>query len=500
MKEKIINSSLASKIRYSYLLLIVPSILFLVFAIVSTYYMNLKYNDMIKSATTASKFSLEFKDDFDYKTYLLIVGNQTIEETQLYEMIDQAYEIAENLEEITITSDSEQRLVAAKKYLDNLRKYIGRIEENLTLEDRYEENIEIWENDVQIVTTLLSDSINEYLFLEIQNIQRLQEESQKSYMLMVNGVIGGLLVLTLVMIILSYFISESIASPIRQLNKVTEQVAKGDLSVRANIKQGTEVKELGNSLNEMIEKIETLLENVKADQTYLREAELELLQSQINPHFLYNTLDTIVWLAEGGDQKQVVEMVESLSDFFRISLNKGKELITLEEEIKHVTSYLEIQQIRYRDILSYEIQMDETCKNYLIPKITLQPLVENALYHGIKNKRGMGKIIILIEKQSNKNAQKIIEEENSRNDNLVEVVGDSYQIKIIDNGIGMTQAQLKEVDATIHNSDTENRKSFGLFNVNERIRLKFGEIYGLSFESTYKEGTTATLVLPCYKG
>lgn len=477
MKHRIKNASLASKIRYSYLFFFVPLFLFLVFAISMIYGANVKYSEMIQSATLASKFGLEFKDEFDYNTYLLIVGNQTIEETNLYGMLDEANEIADSLEKLTITTESRERLTAVKKYLMNLRKYIGRIEENLEIGDKYEENMQIWETDVQIVTSLLSESMNEYLYLEIQNIQKEQIRNEDTYLDIINVLIIIMLVFTIGLIVLSFFISESIASPIRELNQVTKQVAKGELSVRASIRPGTEVQELGTSLNEMIEKIQELLDKVTKEQSNLREAELELLQSQINPHFLYNTLDTIVWLAETGNQKQVVDMVESLSDFFRISLNNGKELITIEEELSHVNSYLEIQQIRYRDIMTYEIQADDSLNSYLIPKISLQPIVENALYHGIKNKRGQGMIRICSTKS-----------------------GEDMKIEIEDNGIGMTEQKLKAVREAVLEASESQRNSFGLYNVNERIRLKFGVEYGLGFESTYGEGTKVTLTLPCKTG
>lgn len=433
----------------------------------------MRYNDMIQSAVVASKFGLEFKDDFDYETYLLIVGNKSPEETSLHTMIEDAYDIIENLEALAVSDSSTERLASLRKYLQNLENYIVRIEDNLTQDDMYEENIQIWENDVQIVTALLNESMNEYLYYEIQNIKVLQARNEQSYVKMMNVILISMAVLAGALLVLSFFISESIASPIRELNKVTNQVAKGDLSVRAHIADGTEVKELSTSLNTMIDKIEELLEEVRTEQTNLREAELELLQSQINPHFLYNTLDTIVWLAESDDQKMVVSMVESLSDFFRISLNKGRDIIPLEEEIRHVTSYLEIQQIRYRDILTYEIEMDESLKNLEIPKITLQPLVENALYHGIKNKRGLGKIIIRTIKQ-----------------------GENAIIEVSDNGIGMTEEQLQNVKNTLANPEPDSRESYGLYNVNERIRLRFGDAYGLSFQSVYKEGTTVRILIP----
>jgi len=265
----------------------------------------------------------------------------------------------------------------------------------------------------------------------------------------------------------------SITQPIIELSEVTDQVSKGDLSVRSEVRNGAEMEVLSNSLNAMIDKINELLEQVKKEQIRLRKAEFELLQSQINPHFLYNTLDTIVWLAEAGEQEKVVSMVGSLSEFFRTSLNQGKDIISIKEELLHVRSYLEIQQVRYRDILEYEIQVDEGLYSYMIPKITIQPLVENALYHGIKNKRGIGKITISGRKQKN-----------------------GFEIRIEDNGIGMTEERMAEVrDGILHKVPTE-KDMYGLYNVNERIRLNFGEEYGLELDSLYNEGTVVAIVLP----
>lgn len=473
MKQRLINSSLANKIRYSYLLFFIPLILLFVFSVMSMYYTNARYNDMIQSAIVSSKFGLEFKDNFDYETYLLIVGNKTADETNLGSMLKEANDIVDNLEELTTSEQSLQQLKSAKKYLENLDNYINRIIENLNEDDMYEVNIEIWENDVQIVTALLNESMNEYLYNEIRNIQAAQLNNEASYLDFIKLIVMVMILLALVLILMSFRISESIAAPIRELNDITNQVARGDLSVRAHTDRGKEVKQLSQSLNMMIEKIQDLLDKVTQEQISLRETELALLQSQINPHFLYNTLDTIVWLAETDDKKQVVTMVENLSDFFRISLNNGKEIITVSEEIKHVTSYLEIQQIRYRDILTYEIKEDPAFSNYLIPKITLQPLVENALYHGIKNKRGVGKITIKMRRRV-----------------------DGFCIDVIDNGIGMDDETLAKVNESINASMDDNRESYGLYNVNERIRMRFGDEFGLSFESRLSEGTIATVYLP----
>jgi len=477
MKERLKTlynqSALATKIRYSYLLLLGPMVLFLLFCFVNMWTTNQKYEDMINSTMVASEFSLDFKKDFDYETYLLIVGNKTIDDTPLHQMLSDAERIVMGLEQLTNSRENADRLKSARKYMNNLNIYIDRIEENLQEGNKYEDSIEIWENDVQIVTALLRETIFQYIYYEIRDIQQSHEEYQYFFMGVIRFSIIAFAVILILTVLLSYYIPLSITHPIRKLSEVTDQVAKGDLTVRSDIKSGAEVGMLSDSLNTMIDKINELLEQVKKEQIRLRKAEFELLQAQINPHFLYNTLDTIVWLAEAGDQKKVVSMVGSLSDFFRTSLNQGKDIISVKEELQHVRSYLEIQQVRYQDILEYEIRVPKELNRYLIPKITIQPLVENALYHGIKNKRGIGKIVISGKKEE-----------------------DHFRIRIEDNGIGITKERLLQVREGIENKILTGHDIYGLYNVNERIRLNFGEKYGIFIESRYGEGTVVSIVLP----
>ncbi len=473
LKDIYYRSSLATKIRYSYLFLLIPLLIFLVFTFYNLWDMNHNYEDMVNSTVVASEFSLDFKKDFDYETYLLIVGNKTVEESELDSMIEEAERIVAGLEEITEAEDNIARLDSVNKYLSNLRIYVDRIEENLQKESHYEDNMEIWENDVQIVTSLVGDTMSQYIYYEVRGIQQSRAAYQTFFMNLVRFSLLGMGLLLLLVIILSYYIPRSITMPITRISRVTDQVAKGNLSVRAAAESGAEARMLSDSLNAMIDKINELLDQVTTEQIRLRKAEFELLQAQINPHFLYNTLDTIVWLAEAGDQKRVVSMVGNLSDFFRTSLNQGKDIISIREELAHVRSYLEIQQVRYQDILRYEITVPEDLYEYKIPKITIQPLVENALYHGIKNKRGQGTITITGERSEN-----------------------GFVLYVRDNGIGMTQERLNEVRAGIQKLSYTGKEIYGLYNVNERIRLNFGETYGISIESTYGEGTCVSISLP----
>lgn len=198
--------------------------------------------------------------------------------------------------------------------------------------------------------------------------------------------------------------------------------------------------------------------------------ELALLQAQINPHFLYNTMDTIIWLIEAGKNPEATQMVSDLSNFFRHSLSKGQDIITLAEEESQVRSYLQIQQARYADILRYTIDLPERFGAVRIPKLTLQPLVENALYHGIKMKRGMGHIYILARQE-----------------------GDDIVLQVTDDGAGMSAQRLQQL---LDSMEAGKRVGFGLSAIHERLKLFFGEGYGLTIHSREGVGTTVFVRIP----
>ena len=423
------RSRLATQIRISYIVLLLPSLVFIAYAFYNMWSINKRNNDMISSVVTASEFSSQFKEDFDNATYLLIVGYVTPEDSGLKEELAQARAVVDQLKGYTNTEDNQQRLIYAEKYLNNLETYVDQITQNLGSENKYEDNMLIWENDVQIVTSLLKDTVNEYIYYENRQIQTAQASNNDFFVNIVEISIGLLAFGLVSMVVVSYFGPKFITRPIE--------------------------------------------EQVKEEQKLLRKAEFDLLQSQINPHFLYNTLDTIVWSAEAGNQKQVISMVGNLSDFFRLSLNKGKENVLIREELQHVRSYLEIQQIRYQDILTFEINVPEEYYDYHIPKLTIQPVVENALYHGIKNKRGGGKITITAEQKK-----------------------DYFSIIVEDTGKGMEQDRLRQVRKALRNSTPEKNVVYGLYNVNERIRLNFGEGYGVHLESIPEKGTRVIIRLP----
>jgi two-component system sensor histidine kinase YesM len=292
-----------------------------------------------------------------------------------------------------------------------------------------------------------------------------------------SGGLGVIVAAILFSIAAAWRISKSIYVPIKKLHDVTTTIARHDLETLVTTDNADEITELGMSFNIMVGKIKELLDAKIQEHENLKKAELRALQAQINPHFLYNTLDAIIWMAEAKKIDQVVELVRVLSRFFRITLSKGKDWITVREEIEHVESYLAIQKMRYRDILDYQIDVADNLRDGQILKLTLQPLVENALYHGIKNKRSGGTIIV----------------RGRRLD------GDLLQIQIEDNGIGMTQERLTQIRALLEADAGDaviGESGYGVNNVNQRIKLYYGQAYGLTIESEYMHGVSVSVVIP----
>ena len=251
--------------------------------------------------------------------------------------------------------------------------------------------------------------------------------------------------------------------PVKQLGQVMKKVEEGDTTIRAQENGAEEFQVLAASFNQMLEKIEKLMQDEKEQEALTRVYELKALTSQINPHFLYNTLDTIIWMAEFQDHKKVVEITKALSNYFRLSLNAGEEIVTLRQELEHVRQYLFIQKERYGDKLEYYIDELDGIPELTLPKIVLQPLVENAIYHGIKESERPGKITVIV----------------SKRDAFVDIC-------IADNGVGIEQ-------------NTTSKKELGgvgLRNIQERLTLFFGESFSMEIQSEKNVYTKVYLHLP----
>ena len=290
----------------------------------------------------------------------------------------------------------------------------------------------------------------------------------------VNHIMKTLSVIFLIVVLLTVliirFFSKLFSNPARELANAMQEFEKDTNNFEFKSIEGTaEITSLTESFEHMVVQIKELVEKVRQEEVTLRKTELKALQAQINPHFLYNTLDAIAWLGEEERHKDAVEMVNSLAKLFRISISRGHELITIEKEMQHAKSYLKIQNFRYKNQFTYSFDVDEECLNYLCNKITLQPIIENAIYHGIDRMVDEGKINIGIHQK-----------------------GDRIIFTVEDNGVGMTEEQCEEI---LH-KDAGDRVGIGIKNVNDRIKIYFGEEYGLTIQSELDEGTRVTISMP----
>lgn len=294
-----------------------------------------------------------------------------------------------------------------------------------------------------------------------------------------DNILWVLLVLPLISCILAGFaavkISSGIVKPVYQMSTLMKKAEGGNLQVRMTEIGNDEIGQLGRSFNIMVEKLDDLMTQIYSSQAKIRKTELQLLQAQINPHFLYNTLDAIKYLAKRGENDGVVRMVVSLAKFFRSSLSKGMAVITIEEELERIEHYLTILKIRYSNKFEYMINLPPELRSRKILKLLLQPIVENAVYHGIKEKPEPGHIIITVQQ-----------------------VDRNIVIMVKDSGCGMTEDRLDELRKSIHSRAFADRENYGLRNIQERIEIFFGPDYGLEFSSRYGEGTEVRIIIPAF--
>lgn len=267
-------------------------------------------------------------------------------------------------------------------------------------------------------------------------------------------------------------LSKRITRPIRILEDAMKRFEIGEFkSAEVEILENNEIGRLGKTFNRMNQKIQQLIEEKVQDEKLKRQSEMRALQAQINPHFLYNTLDSIIWMAESGKNSEVIKMTAELARFLRQNISNERELISIEQEMSYVKSYLNIQKMRYRDQLNYTIHVSDEIKNYHIIKLMIQPLIENAIYHGIKYKNEQGHISIRANEQ-----------------------GGKIMIEIIDDGVGMDEVTLNSIFQKKETSFRNN--GVGVYNVYSRLKLQYGVQGEISYESIPHQGTKVKILIP----
>ncbi len=276
----------------------------------------------------------------------------------------------------------------------------------------------------------------------------------------------------LMIILLNQLVSARIAKPLQRLNASVRDWESGNMNPDIYVGGSLEVEHLGRTLRSTVAQIQELMHDILVEQEEKRKSELDALQSQINPHFLYNTLDSIVWMIEGEHYEDAVFMITQLASLFRIALSRGKTIIRIGDEIMHARNYMNIQKVRYKNIFSVDFSIDETILDCCTVKLVVQPLLENAIYYGVECMDGDGEISVIGYRREN----------------------DIY-IEVKDNGLGMPK---ETVDALLKENNRVRGKGsgVGLINVHNRIRLRFGKPYGLEIESCPDEGTTVRIHLP----
>lgn len=435
-----------------------------------------QYDALINNITTANNITGSIKPDIDTALWNVVKGKVSFNMGKQYQILAAVNDKIAAMNANTDSNEGRMKLEVIHRTMGTLANYVNLLGDQMKSGSKYDDNVKALDN-IRGISSLVQESFQDYMLFEVNRTGIKYNETQASFMQWLFTSIAILAGVVLFSIITAFTISESIYIPIKKLHDVTSTITHQDLVVLASGSHADEITELGLSFNIMISKIRALLDETIKKQDDLKKAEMRVLQAQINPHFLYNTLDTIIWLAETNRNDQVVDMVRALSNFFRVTLSKGREWICIGDELEHVHSYLTILKVRYRDILDYQIDVDEDVLVGTILKLSLQPLVENALYHGIKNKRGGGTIVVRGRR-----------------------VGDDLVLfEIEDNGIGVPPEKLEELRRGLANGVNANEigeNGYGIYNVNNRIQLFYGGSYGLTIESEYQKGTKVTVRLP----
>lgn len=419
------------------------------------------------------------KDDNSYKWVIsmsraveITVGGSTEQAVLLIEMAYQGLE--EVLDEVTLGNGGYIYLMDSKGEIIWHPKYeliaSGRVKENNLVAAGYDDGSreEIFNGTRQTVVTKTVGYTGWKLVGVIKGTGiSLNMLKTRLFIVFV------ILLIIFIVILINSYISFRVTNPIRELEKSVKALEEGNLDADIYMGGSYEVQHLGKSVQDMKFRIKGLMQDIVNEHEEKRKSEFDSLQAQINPHFLYNTLDIIVWQIENEKQSEAVHTVTALARFFRLSLGKGKNIVTVRDEIDHVKNYLMIQHMRFKNKFDYEFDIAEDVLELPSLKLMLQPLVENAIYHGMEFMDGDGMIMVKAWRKE-----------------------DELYLSVADNGLGMTEDKVEMILTGESTSGNGRGSGIGVKNVNERIKLYFGEAYGLTIDSEPDEGTTVIIHLP----
>ena len=470
-----ISRRISRSIRSVTAVLVLPVVIGLVFMLAY----NHQYQSMIRRMNVAAALKPVVETNLARDLFSVAAGRVSYEESGISGEIDR---VCAAMESLLAETDGSRRvhLTIARRTMDTLRGYADQVRDGMR-EHRPVSEIEAIVDEVWEVGALVDDKIDAFIAEEIAAAGSASDRIRT-----VTWIAAAAECLLLAYALLrTHRVTRRLSSDIRQalqsLEETVRRIAEGRFQERVGGAGVAELRDLADQINLMAARLEGLIAQIRQKQEHLAKAELRTLQAQINPHFLYNTLDTIVWQAESGNAEEIISLTRSLSDFFRISLSSGADWIPAEQEIRHAEAYLRIQKIRYRDILNYSVEAEGDLSGVWVPKLLLQPLAENALYHGIKARRGGGSIRIAVRRD-----------------------GERVFFAVADTGRGMTEEQLEAVRASLREDpavasaapDAEHG-GFGLRNVDLRIRLYYRQDEGLTLNSD-SGGTTVSFDVPAW--
>ena len=471
------GTGISSEVRHSVSIIAVLLVLPVMIGLVVMVLYSSRYQAMISRMDEAAELKPALETTLAEDLFSVAAGRVEFEKSGVMKNI---HRIDNTLDQLTGQTEGggHLQLMIARRTMDTMEQYALQVRDGMAVHRPVDE-IEGIVDEVRNVGRLVADMLDSFITEEIANAT-ITSKRLHQWMWVAAAVEVLLLLFALwYSRIKTDRITDSIQNALSSMENTVRRIAEGQFGERVTGVEVEELRELGDQINEMANQLETLMQETRQKSENLAKAELRTMQAQINPHFLYNTLDTIVWQAESGKADEVVRLTRSLSDFFRISLSSGADWIPVPQELKHVSAYLSIQKTRYRDILDYEVDECGELQSVYMPKLLLQPLVENALYHGIKTKRGGGRIEV-----------------------RVRVGRGIITFLVKDNGRGMTKEELERVRAmlteenpTVQEAPEPGHSGFGLRNVDMRIRLFYQKQKGLTIRSD-EGGTEVSFTIP----
>ena len=451
--------------------MLIPS----VYSIIVSQVHAFKYNLVIQNVSRANRINRIARDEIPMELWEIICGKKDFDSGDQYVLMK---EITNGINEMLARTEdgkSHEKLEVASRAGTTLLRNIVKLSDDMKRGSTFVQN-EATLDEIRTITALFSDIIQDFIVAEIESADETNQSFLRASVILT--IIQIIITLSSIIISLRSLVtvSNAIQNPIEDMERLSTKVANGDLTARIELPHVDELDTLAENLNTMTEQIDVLIKKNMEEQKNFQKAEVKALQAQITPHFLYNTFDTIVWLAEEERTDEVVKITKAFSEFLRISLSRGHEWITIGQELEHIKNYLTIQKIRYADILNYNIEANPDLLDAKIIKLVLQPLVENAIYHGIKNKRGRGVLKVNVD---------FADEEHK-----------TIRFAVEDNGAGFTPERLEEVRNELASGDLDSEKLssvYGLYNVNKKLKLYYGnQTSGLIIESEQGKGSLVT--------